>query len=48
MPATGKRVAVPFVTVQGFAHDRFTTFALYFDQMELLTQLGLTQATPAG
>ncbi len=48
IPATGKRVAVPFVTVQSFAGDRFTTFALYFDQMELLTQLGLTQAAPAG
>jgi predicted ester cyclase len=48
IPATGKRVAIPFVTVQGFANDRFTTFALYFDQMELVTQLGLSQATPAG
>ena len=48
IPATGKRVAIPFVTLQDFANDRFTTFALYFDQMELLTQLGLTQATPAG
>jgi predicted ester cyclase len=48
IPATGKRVAIPFVAVYGFASDRFTTFALYFDQMELLTQLGITQATPAG
>ena len=48
IPATGKRVAIPFVTLQDFANDRFTTFALYFDQMELLTQLGLTPATPTG
>ncbi len=48
IPATGKRVAIPFVTVQGFANDRFTTFALYFDQMELLTQLGLAKTASAG
>jgi predicted ester cyclase len=48
VPATGNRVAIHFVAVYGFAGDRFTTFALYFDQMELLTQLGLTQATPGG
>ena len=44
IPATGKRVAVPFVSVLGVAGDRFTSFAVYFDQMELLTQLGLAQA----
>lgn len=42
--ATGKRVAVPFVSVLGVSGDRFTSLALYFDQMELLTQLGLAQA----
>jgi predicted ester cyclase len=42
--ATGKRVAVPLVSVLGVAGDRFTSFAVYFDQMELLTQLGLAQA----
>lgn len=44
IPATGKQVAVPFVSVLGVAGDRFTSFAVYFDQMELLTQLGLAQA----
>jgi predicted ester cyclase len=39
--ATGKRVAVPLVSVLGVAGGRFTSFAVYFDQMELLTQLGL-------
>jgi predicted ester cyclase len=42
--ATGKRVAVPLVSVLGVAGDRFTSFAVYFDQMELLTQLGLAPA----
>ena len=46
IPATGKRVALPFVTVAAVADDRFTSFALYFDQMELLSQLGLVE-TPA-
>jgi hypothetical protein len=27
---------------------RFTNFAVYFDQMEFLTQLGLAQATHDG
>ncbi len=39
--ATGKRIALPFVSVLGVAGDKFTSFAVYFDQMELLTQLGL-------
>jgi hypothetical protein len=30
--------------VLGVAGDRFTSFAVYFDQMELLTQLGLAPA----
>jgi predicted ester cyclase len=42
--ATGKRVAVPLVSVLGVAGDRFTSFAVYFDQMELLIQLGLAEA----
>jgi hypothetical protein len=41
IPATGRRITVPFVSVLGVAGDRFTSIAVYFDQMELLTQLGL-------
>ena len=41
IPATGRQVTVPFVSVLGVAGDRFTGIAVYFDQMELLTQLGL-------
>lgn len=50
IPATGQRVAIPLTSVLRVAGDRFTSFAVYFDQMELLTQLGLTQAptTAAG
>jgi hypothetical protein len=37
IPATGRRAAIPFVTVSGVADDRFTSLALYFDQIDLLT-----------
>jgi predicted ester cyclase len=45
IPATGRRAAIPFVTVSGVADDRFTSLALYFDQIDLLTQLGLAEAS---
>ena len=45
IPATGKWVTIPFVWVLRVAGDRFTSFAVYFDQMELLTQLGLAPGT---
>jgi predicted ester cyclase len=44
---TGRRVAVPFVNVCAFTGDRYGDFVLYFDQMELLAQLGLVGA-PTG
>jgi steroid delta-isomerase-like uncharacterized protein len=44
VPATGRRVSVPFVNVVDVAGDRVTDFALYFDQVELMTQLGLVGA----
>lgn len=49
IPATGRRVAVPLASVLRVTGNRFTSFAVYFDQMELLTQLGLAQepTTPA-
>lgn len=47
LPATGRRVSVPFVNVCEISGDRFTDFVLYFDQVELLTQLGLV-TTPVG
>jgi steroid delta-isomerase-like uncharacterized protein len=47
IPATGKRVSIPFALVNEVSEGRFTSFALYFDQMELLTQLGLAEAPAA-
>jgi hypothetical protein len=49
IPATGRRVAVPFISVLRVIGDRFTSIAVYFNSMELLTQLGLAPAptTPA-
>jgi predicted ester cyclase len=47
IPATGRRVSVPFVNVCNFSGDRYSDFALYFDQVELMTQLGLV-AAPTG
>lgn len=41
---TGRAVSVPFVNVCDFAGDQVTDFVLYFDQVELLTQLGLVAA----
>ncbi|GLZ47331.1 hypothetical protein Acsp06_35160 [Actinomycetospora sp. NBRC 106375] len=47
VPATGRRVSVPFVNIVEVAGDRYRSFGLYFDQVEMLTQLGLA-AAPAG
>jgi ketosteroid isomerase-like protein len=47
LPATGRHVSVPFVNICAFSDSRYTDFVLYFDQVELLTQLGLINA-PVG
>lgn len=39
--ATGKAVAVPLVVAAKVGGGKFTSFHLYFDQAELITQLGL-------
>ncbi|MGE3288649.1 MAG: ester cyclase [Pseudonocardia sp.] len=41
VPPTGRRVSVPFTAVYGLRDGRVATFHLYFDQVEMLTQLGL-------
>jgi predicted ester cyclase len=41
IPATGRRVNIPFVTINRFADGKITQFMLYFDRAELLRQLGL-------
>ncbi|GAA4804303.1 hypothetical protein GCM10023200_47010 [Actinomycetospora chlora] len=47
LPATGRRVSVPFINIGDNDGERFTDFALYFDQVELMTQLGVV-AAPVG
>jgi predicted ester cyclase len=44
IPATGRRVTIPFVTIETFDGDKITQFTLYFDRAELLGQLGLLPA----
>jgi steroid delta-isomerase-like uncharacterized protein len=46
--ATGKAVALPFVNMNTVRNGRFTSFRLYFDQVELLRQLGVPPGTAAG
>ena len=38
---TGRRVNIPFVTINRFDGGKITQFTLYFDRAELLGQLGL-------
>jgi len=48
IPATGRRVNIPFVTVDKFDGEKIAQFTLYFDRAELLGQLGLLPTpTPA-
>jgi hypothetical protein len=44
VPPTGRSVSVPFINIGDNDGERFTDFVLYFDQVELLTQLGLVPA----
>ena len=39
--ATGKPVSIPFVVTYTLADRRISGFRLYFDQMDLITQLGI-------
>ena len=41
IPATGRRVNIPFDTINRFDGGTITQFTLYFDRAELLGQLGL-------
>lgn len=41
IPPTGKRVSIPFVVTYTCADGAITGFRLYFDQTDLITQLGL-------
>jgi steroid delta-isomerase-like uncharacterized protein len=46
IPASGRRVNIPFVTIDKVDGGKITEFTLYFDRAELLGQLGLLP-TPA-
>ena len=41
VPATGRRVSVPFAGTYTLRDGRIASYHLYFDQVDLLTQLGL-------
>ncbi len=41
IPPTGQRVSIPFVVTYTCADGLLTGFRLYFDQMDLITQLGI-------
>lgn len=42
IPPTGKRVSIPFVVTYTVGEAHLTSFRLYFDQMDLVSQLGLS------
>ena len=44
IPATGKKVSVRFVTTSKIKDGKYKAFHLYFDQVELMTALGLMPA----
>jgi steroid delta-isomerase-like uncharacterized protein len=46
IPATGKKVAVPFTNVLTIRGGKIANARLYFDTAELVAQLGLAPATP--
>ena len=48
VPPTGKRVNVHSVSILRFEDGRIASERVYFDQLELLTQLGLAPAPPSG
>ena len=46
-PATGKRVSIPYVLMSRARAGKMNRVALYFDQMDVMSQLGLMPATAA-
>ena len=42
MPATGKKLDFPFVGVFRVENGKISSIRLYYDQIEVFTQLGLT------
>ena len=46
--ATGKHVSIPFMVMFACRDGRFTDLRLYFDQVDLLAQLGVSPALAGG
>ena len=42
MAATGRAADLPFTGIYEFDEGKITSYHLYFDQAELMSQLGLT------
>jgi predicted ester cyclase len=47
VPPTGRHVSIPFAGLHTVRNDKWVSFHVYFDQVELLTQLGLMPAPAA-
>jgi predicted ester cyclase/heme-degrading monooxygenase HmoA len=48
IPATGRPVSARFCGIYEFDQGKITSFHLYFDQIDLMTQLGLMPPAPGG
>ena len=44
LPATGRRVDIPFVALLAVEGDQLTSFRVYFDLLDMLGQLGLADS----
>lgn len=47
IPATGREVDIPFTALMSVRDGKMTGFRVYFDQLDMLSQLGLTDSTAA-
>lgn len=48
IPATGRRVDIPFTALLAVEGDKLTSFRVYFDRLDMLGQLGLADSPAAG
>ena len=48
VPATGRSVAVPYALTLAYRDGKWTRFHIIFDQVELMTQLGLVPTQAPG
>jgi steroid delta-isomerase-like uncharacterized protein len=48
VPASGRSVSMPFVTVQQVRDGKIAAERIYFDQLDFLSQLGIAPAGRAG